>query len=704
MTSSGVAGIVDADFTGVTNIQTLTAAADKDIDYSLGSLAAAAGVTSVVLTGDASGDLDSVTLLAGFTNDLTIDLDLDTVNTTGNTIDATAYTKSLTVTALTSEIDNTSSTQTITGGTGTDTLLITSDLVSSAAGTPDLSGLTKFEKITVANDVAINITLSDANVVGTSTSTETITVDTTAMATQVATINAAAENDGKVVINSGAAADVITVSTSANYGDSITSGAGNDSIRMGSGHLTSADTIAAGAGTDSLIITADQTIADDAFTNVTGIETLDGSAATIAFTSLTLGTEAAEAGVTTVNLSDTETAEKVTLAAGFTKDVTIVLDGDTPSSGTSGTNNVDASAYTAGNTVTIQVGGADLENGGSVNTSITGGAGTEILEITGTSTALVADDFDQIVDVDTIKLIGSTATSVTLADESASYTHASLYGSYTVDASALGAAATIDATEEADGKLTILGGASGDTITATQSANFGDSINGGAGDDTIKFGANAHFTAIDSIDGGAGNDTLHFAANATLTDALFANVSNIKTLAAGSNIEFASVTLGANANAAGVNTMAFVGDAASALTLGSGYTGTMNVTLTNAASINDSVDASGTAGTVNASHTAGSFNSADTIAGGTGTSDKITITASEDSSSVVETADISNVSGVETIVIASGLLLTLMPLSAWVLTTLKLPPVRLSPLMQLTSLLPERLSLSLVLSPRPTDS
>ena len=446
-TSTSVAGIVDADFTGVSNIQTLTAAADKDIDYSLGALAAAAGVTNVNFTGTAGSDTDTLTVLAGFDKDLTVDFDVDTNE--GNSVVATAYTKSLTVTAAASDLDTTTST--ITGGTGTDTLLITAD--GSSAATPDLSGVSKVEKITVANDVAVNITLADGNVDG---SSETITVDTTAMATAVATIDASAENDGNVVINSGAAADVITLTTTASTGpgDSVSSGAGNDQIKFATGNLTSKDTIDGGAGTDSLIVKSDATIADEDFTNVTNIETLDGNSTTIGFASLTLGAEAKGAGIATINLSDTGAAEVVTLGAGFTKDVTIVLDNDA----TSGTNKIDASGYASGNTVTITAGVADLSNGSSVHTTITGGAGSEVLEITSSSGAasLDQDDFDTIVAVDTIKMLGDVATTFTLANESATYTHNSLYDSYTVDASSLGAAATINATEEADGKLSIL--------------------------------------------------------------------------------------------------------------------------------------------------------------------------------------------------------------------------------------------------------
>ena len=609
----------------------------------MGSLAAAAGVTTVNLAGAAASDTDIVTVLAGFTNNLTVDFDSDA--NVKNTVDATACTKSLTITAAASDLDSRAAS--IVGGTGSDTLKITADDASNAAITPNLGAMSKIETIQILNNVAASITLEDVNVVGTSTSSETITVDATALTSAVATVNADAEDDGKVVINTGGGADVITVSSSyatGTYGDSISSGAGNDSIRVKADVLTSADTIDGGAGTDSLIITADQSLADSDFTNLTSIETLDGSAASIAFTSLTIGAQAAEAGIATINLSDSAAAESVTFESGFNKDVTIVLDAD------GATNTIDASALAAGNTVTISAGTATLDASDSVNTTITGGSGTEILEITTNGTALTADDFDQITAVDTIKLLGSAAQTITLSDASATYTHASDYVSYAVDASAMTAAATIDAKAEADAKLTITGSANNDVITATTSANFGDNISAGAGNDTIHIHTNASLTNIDTIAGGAGDDTMSFTADATLTDAVFANVSSIKTLDMASSKEFSSLTLGSNALAAGIDTVTFAGgNAASKVILGSGYTGTLGVTMTDA-DVNDTIDGSASAGAV--SVTVGNLaylEETDVVKGGTGTSDSITVTAAAS-----ETAYLTLVSGVETVTVASG--------------------------------------------------
>ena len=59
---SADATVTDAMFTKATNVEAITAAANKDLDITLGDLAAAAGVTTVTLTGAAVGDTDTVAI------------------------------------------------------------------------------------------------------------------------------------------------------------------------------------------------------------------------------------------------------------------------------------------------------------------------------------------------------------------------------------------------------------------------------------------------------------------------------------------------------------------------------------------------------------------------------------------------------------------------------------------------------------------
>ena len=174
------------------------------------------------------------------------------------------------------------------------------------------------------------VTLHDNNATYTSANSyQTITVDASALTKDTTTIIATAEQDGKVVIKGGGAADAITLSASANFGDDITGGAGNDVITFTQATLTKADTIAGGDGTDTLINNTDgATIADAAFTNVSGVEVINGGSAK-QLTSLTIDAKAYAAGVNTVTLADTGAVDRLNIGKGFAGDLTVNLDEDT---------------------------------------------------------------------------------------------------------------------------------------------------------------------------------------------------------------------------------------------------------------------------------------------------------------------------------------------------------------------------------------
>ena len=230
---------------------------------------------------------------------------------------------------------------------------------------------------------------------------------------------------------------------------------------------------------------------------------------------------------------------------------------------------------------------------------MTGGTGTNILSIDSDhATALVANDLDAITNFDKFVVTGSVAADITLATENAGYTSATVYDHLTVDASALGAAATIDAAEETTAKITVLTGASGDTVTSSASTNFGDSINTAAGDDTIIFG-NTDLTADDTVVGGAGADTIKFNEGVTILDAAFANVSGVETITStAATVALTSVTLGSNAAAAGVNAVTLIDtNNAESITLAAGM-GDVTITLDDD-SANNTITASAYTGTLN---------------------------------------------------------------------------------------------------------
>jgi hypothetical protein len=645
--------LADATMTALTGIEVLTASADMDLDITLGAKAATAGVTTINLTGDAASDTDSVTVGAGFTNNLTIDLDLDTIASATNTITATNYTGALTVKALSSEADQLHAT--ITGGTGTsDKYEISLDandtvLVNNVSNVETIS----FVDGDTANDHTATIATANANATYTSaTSYQTLTIDGSALTTDALSVDAVLEVDAKVVIKGGGAADTLAGSASANFGDTITGGAGNDTITFVTGNFTLTDSVDGGAGTDKIKMTAaDATVVDADFTLVTNVESIEGGSAA-ADLDVTLDTLADAAGIRTVNFTDTaSTGDLATITAGFTSTLTIDLD-----TAASAASSVVASAY-VGAGLTIKATSAEYM--GNVQT-ITGSANTnDTLEIStiGNNTTIGNTGMTAF---ETVNIIdGATATNHTVtfthADENAAYTNSSVYETVTISAAAIGASGdtvNINLSDETNAAVVATGGEGVNTITMSESANVGDVISAAGGNDTISSSATS-LTAADTVDGGAGTDTLSFSADDTITDAMFTKMTNVEILTAASNIDL-DMTLGALADAAGIRTITLTGDAASdtdSVTVGAGFTSalTIDLDLDTIATATNTITATNYTGalTVKAlSSEADQLHA--TITGGTG-SDTYEVSLDANDTILVD-----NVSKVETIKIIDG--------------------------------------------------
>jgi len=377
------ATVVDADFTKATSVEVLTAGANVDLAATIGSLAQAAGLTTVTFDGNGAGD--TVTIGADFTANITVNLDVDDA---GNTVNATAFTKSLTVVADSSEVDTTAST--ITGGTGSDTLQIS--VTANAAAL--MASVTNVETVKLVDGDTTTVhtqtvTLNNGNATYTDASTyQTITVDASSLVSDIATINATAEVDGKVVIIGGGAADVITGSASTKFGDNIDGGAGNDTIGFAAvSSFTTADTINGGFGTDSLdlsavVLEATTSLDDSAFAGLTSIETFkawtfndagDNSTSAITAT-ISLGTKAQTAGITTIALSATDGS---TTQANNADTYTFIVDASAYTTGVTVTTNHAAAAGSASNTLNVQV------TTGTGNDTITAAAGDDAITVNG---------------------------------------------------------------------------------------------------------------------------------------------------------------------------------------------------------------------------------------------------------------------------------------------------------------------------------
>ena len=644
ITLTDAATVIDADFTKVTSVETLTADADKTQDITLGALADAAGIRTVTAA-DTVGN-DEVNVGAGFTSALTVNMAAD-ANAVSTDVLAAAYTGALTINAAITDTDDHGAT--LTGGTGTaDTLNLSIDESDDAV----LTGVSAIESIVVTDgnadaDHTTAVTLADANATYTdATDYQTLTVDATAIGASGDTVNisAVAELDAKVVLKGGDGVNNITLSASANFGDTVAAAGGDDTITTATANFTSADIIDGGDGDDAIVTSDNATVVDADFTNVTSVEAISGTATYDL--DLTLGALADAAGIRTVTFTDEASAgDTVTVGAGFTSALTVVLD-----DAASYKNVVDASSY-VGEGLTVQATTGDLD---SVTTAqdLTGSAGTDVFNVlvngAVTTTAMASmTGFETIRITDGDADTDQTAT-FTLANENASYTNSTTYETITVDATAIGASGdtvNITAAAETDAKVIINGGAGVNTITLSKSANVGDTVAAGAGDDIIVSALNsgtAYLTSADVVDGGLGDDTLQFAANVTATDAIFENVSSVETITGTGTDVSLDLTLGAFADAAGIRTinLSDTGTGASdeVVTIGAGFTSNLTIDLDADGDGINTVTATNYTGNLSVTALGSDIDTAsDTVlTGGTGT-DTLTITSAGADDTIIMT-------------------------------------------------------------------
>ena len=560
------AAVVDADFTSVTNVQTLFLAADAAQSATLGSFSDAAGIVTVDATSattgtsnvtvDASGRANAITINTGAGADtITGGAGLDNISA-GDGNDSIRFTNARFVAG-----------ETVDGGNGTDEIRIIDAATITDA---QFANKTLVETLFLQADAAQSVTLA-----GNSDTAGIVTVDASSSltATSNITVNAGGRTNG-IAITTGAGADTITGGAGA---DSIVAGAGNDSIQFANANFTSADTVDGGLGANEIRITDAAAVVDADFTSVTSVQTL--VLAADAAESATLGSFSDAAGIVTVDATSATTGtSNVTLdASGRANAMTISTGaGADTITGSAGLDNISAGD---GND-SIRFTNARFVAGETVD----GGNGTDEMRIADAATITDAQFANKTL-VETLVLAADAAQSATLA------AGAQAAGIVTVDATSA-TAGTSNVTVDASAytvAITINTGAGADTITGGAAA---DNISAGDGNDSIRF-TNARFVAGETVDGGNGTDEIRIIDAATITDAQFANKTLVETLFLQADAT-QSVTLAGNSDSAGI----VVVDATSAVT------GTSNIT----------VDASGRTNAIAISTGAG----ADTITGGAG--------------------------------------------------------------------------------------
>ena len=637
-----VTNLADADFTNVTGIEVLeNKDVNEQLDVTLGTEAAEAGITTININSVDQDEL--ITFDAKFTNDLTINL--NSTASAGGTVDdhdaiditGTGYTGVLTVNIKGQDL---AAAQSITSGSGTSDVLLFSSTANTAHA--HTVGVTGFETIKASAgasaswQVANESTADGAN----------IHLDGSALTSDyVFTADAGDEADAIVSITGGAGNDVITIGES-DLGQVVNAGAGDDNIKVTTlDKLTTADTIDGGSGANTLtLLEQDKALGDSDFTNITNVQTLT-AATGIAFgkddetLKVTLGTEAAEAGITTITYATDDENSNVILNAGFTNTVTVNITDDE--------DNLDASAYTG----TLTVNSAALAVAAS--NAITGGTGTnDTLLYTGTG---LGGTISGITAIEKFKVNSDANATLVLANANV------IAGqTLTIDATSITTATntfTADLTLEATATASIVvqGSAGVDTITISQ---VNDSIDTGAADDVVTM-TGAYFTTDDTVDGGAGDDKIVAGADFTVSSGMFTNVSNFEILEGtsnGTNDFIITGTLGADAASAGLTTINFLhnDESGDAITLASGYASDVTVDFDGAHENVFDASAISNAVTINATllEMNTGVNLDHTIKGGSGTGDKLNLSVT--SAETVAAADTAAIEGVETWTLTDG--------------------------------------------------
>ena len=373
---------------------------------------------------------------------------------------------------------------TIDGGSGNDTLI-------GGGGTDSISGGSGNDVITfdTITDVLLAGDGTDTLVIAASASTSGTVgqnlIDLTSTTDQVATINNAANASVQLGFeNVDVSADawpftITAVSTGSvivgsSLVDSITGGAGSDTITMGlAGQTVAYDAINAGAGTDTLIVVGNITTDPSTANNVISLAATGDQMPTVN----NAGEATVQSGFENVDLSGVVPGTGI----GFS------ITANSAGSQIAGTSLADSIIGGIGNDTIYGWNGTDtIGGGGGTDTLVLINGSTSTSPFTQTNVAANAAAITTdawITGVANITVAGSTQMTLTLTGQTEAFT--------------ISASTATAGTTTAGGEI-ILGGSGNDTITGS---SLSDTITGGIG--------------ADSMTGGAGADTFFFLNTAT---------------------------------------------------------------------------------------------------------------------------------------------------------------------------------------------
>ena len=517
------ATVVDLDFDNVSNVQTLllSGAGAQDVDLT-GTIAQTAGIRTITATAGTASNIDISGTTAGIVVTTNAGNDTVTAGSGNDNISTGAGDDVLKVGtfSIIGTYNMGSGTNDVELGNGASTAGAT---LSATGGTYKFVLQTGALAVTVASDQLVTISGSQAATnIDAAGFDDTVTVDTTRGALTGYTLDA----DIKIW-NIGTVGNGNNVVISGANAQSVTFGSGNDTIRFLSANFDENDTVAGGNGTDTIEITDDATVVDLDFDNVSSVETL-----------LLSGTGAQNVTLAALH-SDAAGIRTVTATAGTASTIDI---GGTASGLTVTTN-------TGNDTVIAGFGADNISTGVDDDTirflsanftsadTVSGGNGTDTIEITDAATVIDAD-FTNVTSVERL-VLGNFTNSVTIGDLAAASGVATVVGGTGADTVILtdavgGGTITSIRFESAsgssdvfniggltvNGQLSVLSGA--DIIIATDGADI-SALNAGAVTtaEHLTLTGEITMTLVQHealiIDAGTGNETTTAIDTVTLT-------------------------------------------------------------------------------------------------------------------------------------------------------------------------------------------
>ncbi len=588
---------------------------------------------------------------------------------------------------------------TILGGSGSDTITLVHDGINPQAGTTEVFELRldagssielvkvednynnapgRIVDLTVVNTHAQALTNVDATELD---SNEGFDFDASAVA---ATRRFSVESgDGNDTLVGGAGGDTINgndgndfLDGSAGGNDSLGGGAGNDTFSFGD-QLTNdgLDTVSGGgAGETDVVISDSVLITDQAFQNFTSTEVL--TLTDNAGSDTTLASRAQAAGFDTVNLNGS--GNDILDASGYVAPAPsepvrglTVNDNGAAGSDTIITGAGDDTVNTAfGSDLIVLNGGNDLV---VVQTSeldfsdrIAGGAGSDTVQLDGRGGSAVTAgvNLTNVTGVEEYVLLDNTSSATPAGPDSHALTFTGgnvltvtdvLITSGTNNNDTF--TVTLDAGQQ-DGDYRFTFNGTGGREVFVKDNDIGANIvnnnivfNGGGGSDELQIRGDALGSTV-TMNGGDGIDAIRQQED-TGTDLIdddgYQNVSNVEQLIAGGVNDRVNATLGANAEASGLNAI-IGGTGSDDVTFDAAFNTATSIDLSadNAGVDADFIDASATNAALTISADAADINAADTLLGGTSAGDSLNLTADNG------TATLTNVSRIETFNVVEG--------------------------------------------------